>query len=76
MTQPQNIWEATVDGGQFACKVERINENNGTLTVVELISGKELLRESVGLSYGAIFGPDVDDVATWQDRCIEAIDNR
>ncbi len=33
-----------------------------------------LLEESVALAYGARFGPDVDDVAAWQERVVELID--
>ncbi len=54
------IWEGTVDGGQFICKVLRTDERTGVLTVTEVSSNKELLHELVGLSYGAAFGPDVD----------------
>jgi len=72
----QVVWEATVDQAQFSCKVVRTDERNGVLTVVRNSDNKELLRESVGLSYGAIFGPDVDDVAYWQDKSIQAIDSQ
>lgn len=33
-----------------------------------------LMAEMVGLSYGAIFGPDVADVLAWQDRSIAFVD--
>jgi hypothetical protein len=33
-----------------------------------------LHREPVGLMYGAIFGPDVEDVATWKEMAVRFVD--
>lgn len=33
-----------------------------------------LERQNVGLSYGALFGPDVEDVLDWQQRAVDFID--
>lgn len=33
-----------------------------------------LMHTEVGLSYGAMFGPDVADVALWEDMVIKVID--
>lgn len=67
----QIIWEAKLDD-QYECKVTRIDGYTGRLTVDW---GKEkILDEVVGLEYGAIFGPDVADVAYWQDKCVKAVD--
>jgi hypothetical protein len=69
------VWENTVDQGAWAVKVERTEEPyRGILTIVRTSDGKEVHREDVGLSYDAIFGPDVADVADWEDRCIAVID--
>jgi hypothetical protein len=35
-----------------------------------------LLEREVSLAYGAMFGPDVADVAQWQEMAIEAADNQ
>lgn len=70
----QTVWENTVDGGVWKVQVERTGDYTGVLTVVRASDDKEILREDVGLAYRAVFGPDVDDVAQWQDRCIEVID--
>lgn len=70
------VWDGTVDHGRFICKVVRTSNYTGTLTVVvPEIDDEEILREDVDLSYGAQWGPDVDDVRAWQDKAIEAIDN-
>jgi hypothetical protein len=51
------------------------NEYRGVLTVRRLADDKEILREEVGLSYGARFGPDVDDVNLWGQMVINTIDH-
>ena len=74
MSAEEPVWENTVDEGAWRCKVERTGDYTGVLTVVRVSDEEEILREEVGLSYQAIFGPDVDDVALWQTMCIQAID--
>lgn len=69
----ENIWEAKLDK-EFDCKVERLRERVGHLSVTNTESKEVILDKDVDLSYGALFGPDVDDVAYWQDLCIEAVD--
>jgi hypothetical protein len=65
------IWESKLDN-VYECKVVRISERKGQLTVVN--GETKLLDQEVGLSYGATFGPDMDDVAYWQDLCVAKID--
>jgi hypothetical protein len=72
----ETIWESTVDDGVYECKVVRNGERTGTLTVLNAITKKVLLRTPVELSYGASFGPDVHDVAYWEELCINAIDGK
>jgi len=72
----ETIWESTVDDGLYECKVKRIAEREGILTVLNVITQKTLLRTPVELAYGASFGPDVHDVAYWEELCIDAIDGK
>lgn len=67
----QIIWESRVDG-RYDASVERTGDYTGELVVRD--GEKELLREPTTLSYRALFGPDVSDVATWQERTIKFID--
>jgi hypothetical protein len=68
-------WDQTVDDGRFRCTVEQEGDGyRGTLKVVVVETGDVLLEEKVGVSYAALFGPDVLDVAEWQDKCIKVID--
>lgn len=67
------IWEATLDG-QYFCEVKRVDDTNGVLTITDTQSNNIIFTESVGLSYGAQFGPDVYDVAEWETKILEFID--
>lgn len=56
--QENVVWTSTLDG-RYEVTVIRTDEYHGELTISE---GDQILhRESVGLSYGAIFGPDVQE---------------
>lgn len=70
------VWQDTVDDGVWDVRVLRTSGDGyrGTLVVTHAESGTMMHAESVGLSYGAIFGPYVADVAEWQDTCIQVID--
>ena len=69
------IWEATVDGGTWAAVVLRTTESQGELIVTKINDGEVILSERVGLMFGAMFGPDVDDVRMWQHMAVEAVDH-
>ena len=78
MTEPEDvIWENTMDAGAWACKVVGILDKArvGELTVTRVADGEVILRRNVGLSYGAIFGPDVEDVYGWEKLCVDAVDS-
>ena len=72
----ETIWESTVDDGMYECKVKRIAEREGILTVLNVTNQKTILRTPVELAYGASFGPDVHDVTYWETLCITAIDSK
>jgi hypothetical protein len=75
MTDLGVVWENTVDDNEYQCKVTRLDGDGyrGMLTVTN--DGEVIHQEEVGLAYAARFGPDMDDVATWQDRVVQVIDN-
>lgn len=66
------IWTSTLDG-RYTVAVRRLAESRGELTIHD--GDKLLHREEVGLAYGAIFGPDVDDLGKWQDIATKVVDN-
>lgn len=69
----ENVWEAKVDD-RFEVRVERLGDYEGKLIVYDPETKKTLLEQKVGLSFRAIFGPDADDVAHWQNLALEVID--
>lgn len=75
--QPESdglVYRNTVDNGTFEVKVTRLSAYSGQFTVTVRGSEEVLLSEEVGLAYQAMFGPDVADVAEWQNRAITVID--
>ena len=68
------VWQSHLDK-KYNCIVTRIDERNGLLKIVSDENKEVLLEQKVGLSYGAIFGPDIDDVREWEQICINKIDN-
>jgi hypothetical protein len=69
-----NVWECTVDDGEFKIEVKHKDAYVGQLIVFVVRTGEILLDEVVGLAYNAQFGPDVDDVIKWESKAIEVID--
>ena len=68
------VWESVLDK-RYRCIVYRDREYRGVLQVVDEENGETVYEEQVGLAYDALFGPDVDDVYTWQETCIDVVDN-
>jgi len=68
------VWWSRLDN-RYQIEVQRTGERAGDLVIYDHSDGdKELLRESVGLSYGARFGPDVSDVEDWKERAVKFVD--
>lgn len=74
MSEVNYVWQSRLDK-KYHCSVTRLSERKGQLKIVDEENQNVLLDKEVGLSYGAIFGPDVDDVRTWEEDCINVIDN-
>lgn len=69
------VWESRLDK-KYQCSVTRLSERTGMLKVINEDTNTVLLEKEVGLSYGAVFGPDMDDVSTWEETCIEVVDSQ
>jgi hypothetical protein len=72
---PALVWQAILDG-KYGCSVARIDGRKGRLVVANEETKEVLLDKEVGLSYGALFGPDADDVTQWQEICCEVVDGK
>ncbi len=55
--------------------IDELSAYHGTLHIFDHGDGDRLLHsEHVPLAYGAIVGPDQDDVLDWQNTCLKLID--
>jgi hypothetical protein len=71
--QDNIVWTSTLDK-RYEVTVTRTDDYHAELTISE---GNQVLhREAVGLSYGAIFGPDVADVADWRRIAVAFVDGQ
>lgn len=69
------VWWSRLDG-KYQVEVQRTGSYTAELVVYDHADGdKELMREAVGLSYGARFGPDVSDVSLWQNKSADFVDS-
>lgn len=65
------IWTSILDS-RYTVTVNRLELYRGELTIRD---GNRLIHtEKVGLMYGAQFGPDADDVATWEEIALKVVD--
>ncbi len=65
------VWTAQVDH-RYNIYVERTTPYNGNLFILD--GSKEICVKPVTLSYDAKFGPDIADVAQWQEIVLDFID--
>jgi len=72
--KPELVWQAVLDE-KYGCAVVRLAQRVGRLVVTNEETKEVLLDQEVGLSYGAMFGPDADDVAHWEELCVNAVDS-
>lgn len=75
-TVPEKIvWGAQLDG-RYQIEIQRIDNATASLCIFDHQDGmKELKCWDVTLSYGAMFGPDIDDVSQWMDMAADFVDN-
>lgn len=70
------IWWARLDN-RFQIEVQGLDEetHRGIFLIFDHNNDNKLVfSEEVPVSYGAIFGPDVSDIAYWQNKVIEVVD--
>lgn len=68
----QAIWATVVDGS-FVVEVQPIAERS--FLCVFAPEGKCLTCEETPVSFDALFGPDIGDVANWEKRALEIVDS-
>ena len=67
------VWTSTLDG-RYTVTITRTHTYQGELVISD--GNQKLHQQTVGLMYGAIFGPDIDDVQSWQQIAMEIVDGR
>ena len=70
------VWNSKLDE-RYLIEVRRTGELTATLLIFDHENDdEELISFDVGLLYGAPFGPDVADVAEWQEKILDFVDNK
>ena len=74
-SNPNLVWWSRLDN-RYQIEVYRKGEHEAKLVIFDHTDNdKVLMSLDVGLSYGAIFGPDVDDVMYWQEMACNFVDS-
>jgi hypothetical protein len=68
------LWTCSVDDDTWFVRVFPTDHQQGRLQIIHLPTSWLAYETAVPLAYGALFGPDVDDVANWQHLVIDWID--
>lgn len=73
---PGVVWAQILDDRYFM-EVVRTKPYNGEFRVFDNADGNKLVwQEAVGISFNAPFGVDVNDMAAFQDKGIDVVDNK
>jgi hypothetical protein len=70
----QVVWSSTLDEQYQVTVYEAAGDRGRGMLIVADSSGKSILRKAVHLTYGAVMGPDVDDVNKWMTDAVRAVD--
>lgn len=72
---PGVVYHSKLDD-RYMIEVQRTGERSANLVIYDHErDDAEIACWEVGLSYGALFGPDVADVGEWQGRVVDFVDN-
>lgn len=74
-SHPELVWWSRLDN-KYQIEVHRKGERKARLFIFDHTDGDKVLKSfDVGLSYGAIFGPDIADVSVWQGMAANFVDS-
>lgn len=71
MTDPYGVFDLA--GCHFACYLPMSGSDEQVWTIIVTKDGKEVRRDKVQLLHAPVFGPDVGDVGSLNDRVEEMI---
>lgn len=67
------IWQSNLDGKTYKVTVTRIGPYKGRLVLTR--GDVVILSQGVSLMYNAEYGPDLEDIQSWQSTCLAAADD-
>lgn len=67
------IWEAGLDG-KYICQVSRVDNTTGNLFIINE-NEKVIFKEEISLSFRTPFGPDINEIENWKEKCLNFIDS-
>lgn len=68
------VWGTLLDK-RYLCTVTRLRPYTGSLEIRDTQTKLVVHQRPVGLSYDALFGPDIGDVQEWQGMCTDFVDS-
>lgn len=74
MNEESIVWWSYMDD-KYYVHVDRTGQYSAVLKIDTKENGVNLHSEETSLSYGAMFGPDVEDIQAWQERIVELVDS-
>lgn len=75
MNDGELVWQSVLDG-RYIITVVRTGPYCGMLRIEDADTDRMLREEEVLLAFDAILGPDVGDVAVWQETAIAVCGRR
>ena len=69
------LWASVLDG-QYVVEVQHIDTNEYLLCIFDDETGEAIYSEPTTVTIEPRWGPDVTDVARWQDRAAELVDDK
>lgn len=70
------VWHSKTTDEFWRVEVERTGDLTGDFVVTKALTNEEVHREPVRLAYGAVLGPDTNDIARWLTMAEQVIENQ
>lgn len=70
------VWHSTTQDDLWRVEVERTGAYTGDFVVTNALTNEEVHREPVRLAYGALLGPDTNDIARWLTMAEQVIEKQ
>jgi hypothetical protein len=72
---PMHVWGAHLDN-RYLVEVQRKDRDTAIVCIFDHQDNDKLIYSNdTTLAYGAAYGPDSEDVARWEEECVEFVDS-